>query len=188
TSSPGSAFPAGRCPSPRRSATGRSRCPSIPPSPRTSRISSSPPSRGRSPTQVDRHHPTWPSPPGPEDLPSLRALPRPRSVARDASATIAGPPSATGAKGGLVSQSRVLPRDAGRAVRPAFAHGFSGFLPFMDASFDAVICLGLFEHIPPWLQATTLREMLRVARRGGAIYLMLLNNRSLLLQAGRDNR
>ena len=86
------------------------------------------------------------------------------------------------------SKSRGLPRDAGRAVRPAFAHAFSGSLPFMDASFDAVICLGLFEHIPPWLQATTLREMLRVARRGGAIYLMLLNNRSLLLQAGRDNR
>jgi hypothetical protein len=51
-----------------------------------------------------------------------------------------------------------------------------------------VICLGLFEHLPPWLQADTLREMLRVVRRGGAVYLMLLNDRSLLMQPGYDNR
>ena len=83
---------------------------------------------------------------------------------------------------------RGLRQKTGTAVRPAFVHAFSGSLPFVDASFDAVICLGLFEHIPAWLQASTLREMLRVVRRGGAIYLMLLNHRSLLLQAGRDNR
>ena len=86
------------------------------------------------------------------------------------------------------SKRRRLPRDTGPAVRSAFVHAFSSSLPFIDASFHAVICLGLFEHIPPWLQADTLREMLRVARRGGAIYLMLLNNRSLLMQAGYDNR
>ena len=76
----------------------------------------------------------------------------------------------------------------GRGRRSAFAHAASASLPFADASFHAVICLGLFEHLPPWLQADTLREMLRVARRGGAIYLMLLNDRSLLMQAGYDNR
>ena len=86
------------------------------------------------------------------------------------------------------SKPRGLRRDTGTVMRSAFVQAFSGSLPFVDASFHAVICLGLFEHIPPWLQADTLREMLRVARRGGAIYLMLLNNRSLLMQAGYDNR
>src|SRR5262245_20948076 len=86
------------------------------------------------------------------------------------------------------SKSRGLPRDTGTARRSAFAHAVAGSLPFVDASFHAVICLGLFEHIPPWHQADTLREMLRVVRRGGAIYLMLLNNCSLLMQGGYDNR
>ena len=84
--------------------------------------------------------------------------------------------------------ARPKPRGLRRDKSTGFAHGFSGSLPFVDASFHAVLCLGLFEHIPAWLQAATLREMLRVARRGGAIYLMLNNDRSLLLQAGRDNR
>src|SRR5262245_13933400 len=65
------------------------------------------------------------------------------------------------------SKPRGLPRATARAGHSAFAHAFSGSLPFVDASFHAVICLGLFEHIPPWLQADTLREMLRVVRRGG---------------------
>ena len=77
---------------------------------------------------------------------------------------------------------------AGAAARSGFVQGFAGALPFADASFHAVLCLGLFEHIPPWLQADTLGEMLRVVRRGGAVYLMLNNDRSLMMRAGRDNR
>jgi SAM-dependent methyltransferase len=83
---------------------------------------------------------------------------------------------------------RVAGAKSRTAVRSAFAQAFAGSLPFVDASFDAAICLGLFEHLPPWLQTDTLREMLRVVRRGGAIYLMLLNDRSPLMQAGYDNR
>src|SRR5262245_12638298 len=96
---------------------------------------------------------------------------------------------AAAAKTARVAGSKPRPRrETGTTVRSAFAHTFSGSLPFLDGSFHAVICLGLFEHLPPGLQADTLREMLRVARRGGAIYLMLLNNRSLLMQPGYDNR
>jgi SAM-dependent methyltransferase len=74
-----------------------------------------------------------------------------------------------------------------RKARAGFAQAFSGRLPFADASFDAVLCLGLLEHLPAWLQEDTLSECLRVLKKGGALYLVLNNNRSLLLRAGRDN-
>ncbi len=73
-------------------------------------------------------------------------------------------------------------------VRAGFVQGFSERLPFKDGTFDAVLCLGLLEHLPGWLQEHTLAEGLRVLRKGGALYLVLNNNRSLLLRAGRDNR
>src|SRR5689334_3953253 len=71
--------------------------------------------------------------------------------------------------------------------RASFAQGFSGTLPFADRSFDAVLCLGLLEHLPAWLQKATLAECMRVLRPKGALYLVLNNNRSLLLRAGKDN-
>jgi 2-polyprenyl-3-methyl-5-hydroxy-6-metoxy-1,4-benzoquinol methylase len=45
-----------------------------------------------------------------------------------------------------------------RARRAAFAQGFAGLLPFADRAFDAVLCLGLLEHLPAWLQKATLAE------------------------------
>jgi SAM-dependent methyltransferase len=76
----------------------------------------------------------------------------------------------------------------GVKTRAGYAQAYSGFLPFADGSFDAVLCLGLLEHLPAWLQERTLAECLRVLRRDGALYLVLNNDRSLLLRAGRDNR
>jgi len=73
-------------------------------------------------------------------------------------------------------------------ARAAYAQGFSGALPFADRAFDAVLCLGLLEHLPAWLQSATLAECMRVAKPKGAVYLVLNNNRSLLLSAGSDNR
>jgi SAM-dependent methyltransferase len=75
-----------------------------------------------------------------------------------------------------------------RRVRGGYAQGFSGALPFRDGTFDAVLCLGLLEHLPGWLQSATLGEALRVLKKNGSLYLVLNNNRSLLLRAGRDNR
>src|SRR5688572_4114176 len=74
-----------------------------------------------------------------------------------------------------------------RRARAGFAQAFSGTLPFADGTFDAVLCLGLLEHLPAWLQERTLKESTRVLKKGGALYLVLNNNRSLLLRAGRDN-
>lgn len=79
-------------------------------------------------------------------------------------------------------------RSEKRKVHAGFAQGFSGQLPFADRTFDAVLCLGLLEHLPAWLQQKTLAECLRVLKKGAALYLVLNNNRSLLLRAGRDNR
>ena len=74
-----------------------------------------------------------------------------------------------------------------KKVKAGYAQAFSGTLPFADQSFDAVLCLGLLEHLPAWLQERTLAESMRVLKKGGALYLVLNNNHSLLLRAGRDN-
>lgn len=79
-------------------------------------------------------------------------------------------------------------KSEGAKARAGYAQGYSGQLPFADGTFDAVLCLGLLEHLPAWLQERTLAECLRVLRKSGALYLVLNNNRSLLLRAGRDNR
>ena len=79
-------------------------------------------------------------------------------------------------------------RSEGIKARAGYAQAYSGFLPFADGAFDAVLCLGLLEHLPAWLQERTLAECLRVLKKDGALYLVLNNNRSLLLRAGRDNR
>jgi len=78
-------------------------------------------------------------------------------------------------------------RAEGVKTRVGYAQGYAGLLPFADGAFDAVLCLGLLEHLPAWLQERTLAECLRVLRKDGALYLVLNNNRSLLLRAGRDN-
>lgn len=45
--------------------------------------------------------------------------------------------------------------------------GTSTKLPFPDASYDVVVSLDMFEHIPPVDRPTCLREMLRTLRSGG---------------------
>ncbi len=91
----------------------------------------------------------------------------------------------------MVAQAQAKTRKAAKAERrkasAAFTQGFSGTLPFRNGAFDAVLCLGLLEHLPAWLQEQTLAESMRVLAPGGALYLVLNNNHSLLLRAGRDN-
>ncbi len=69
-----------------------------------------------------------------------------------------------------------------------WTQGVSHELPFADASFDAVTCLGLLEHLPAPLQRATLSEAVRVLRPGGSLLFVLNNDRSLLLRDGADNR
>ena len=53
-------------------------------------------------------------------------------------------------------------------------------LPFVDATFDKVVCHGVFQHFPDKDYArATLSEMVRVCRPGGAIYVGSLFNEYL---------
>jgi len=74
------------------------------------------------------------------------------------------------------------------ARRARWAQAVSDRLPFADASFDAVVCFGILEHLPRRLQRGTLAEALRVLAPGGCLYLVVNNNHSLLLRSGEDNR
>jgi ubiquinone/menaquinone biosynthesis C-methylase UbiE len=60
-------------------------------------------------------------------------------------------------------------------------------LPYRDASFDLVVCLGLLEHIPPGVRAATLHECARVLGPGGFLLVALNNESSGLLRDPRDN-
>jgi SAM-dependent methyltransferase len=85
----------------------------------------------------------------------------------------------------LVAARQNLGRHRARA---ALVQGASSVLPFADGSFRAVICFGLLEHLPLALQEATLAEAFRVLAPGGALFLVLNNNHSLLLASGEDNR
>ncbi len=63
----------------------------------------------------------------------------------------------------------------------------SDALPFRDASFDLVLCLGLLEHVPPTARGRTLRECARVLARGGLFVVVLNNESSTLLRDPSDN-
>ncbi len=71
--------------------------------------------------------------------------------------------------GGPASLSRFLPRDLVLAVDIEKTAG-EGFmvadgtrLPFLDSSFDVVVCHDTLEHVPAGLRETFLREIVRVA-------------------------
>jgi ubiquinone/menaquinone biosynthesis C-methylase UbiE len=56
---------------------------------------------------------------------------------------------------------------------PALVQGDAQKLPFADCSFDVVVSCETIEHVPdPW---AALREMYRVARRGGRLFLTTTN-------------
>jgi len=60
-------------------------------------------------------------------------------------------------------------------------------LPFPDATFDLVTCLGLLEHLPPEARRATLLECARVLTPGGLLALVLNNEKSRLLRDPHDN-
>jgi 2-polyprenyl-3-methyl-5-hydroxy-6-metoxy-1,4-benzoquinol methylase len=105
-----------------------------------------------------------------------------------AGATVIGVDNALAMAQAAQAKTRSAAKTEKTRVRAGFAQGFSGALPFADKSFDAVLCLGLLEHLPAWLQTSTLAECMRVLKPRGALFLVLNNNRSLLLTAGKDNR
>jgi ubiquinone/menaquinone biosynthesis C-methylase UbiE len=60
-------------------------------------------------------------------------------------------------------------------------------LPFRDGAFDAAVCVGLLEHVPPPVRRATLAELARVIGKGGGLVLVLNNDQSALLQDPGDN-
>lgn len=76
----------------------------------------------------------------------------------------------------------------GRRRTAGWVQAISHEIPLAGGSVDAVVCLGLLEHLPAALQRATLSEIWRVLRPGGALLLVLNNDRSVLLQSGEDNR
>ena len=60
-------------------------------------------------------------------------------------------------------------------------------LPYRDASFDLVVCLGLLEHLPAEARSRSLRESARVLRPGGRLALVLNNAESRFLGDPKDN-
>ncbi len=57
----------------------------------------------------------------------------------------------------------------------SFVAGDAEAFPFQDASFDWVVSVRLFGHLPPTVRARTLSEVVRVARCGAIIAFYLLN-------------
>jgi len=60
-------------------------------------------------------------------------------------------------------------------------------LPFPDAVFHLVACLGLLEHLPPDTRRATLLECARVLVTGGLLAVVLNNEKSRLLRDPSDN-
>ena len=87
---------------------------------------------------------------------------------------------------GMLERARRNARGAGVTNLDA-ARLRSDRLPFHDASFDLVLCLGLLEHLPPETRRATLRECARVLEAGGVLVLVLNNDGSALLRDPSDN-
>jgi ubiquinone/menaquinone biosynthesis C-methylase UbiE len=76
---------------------------------------------------------------------------------------------------GLDPDPNALARAARKALRAGvkahFTRGFSDQLPYAEASFDRVACMGMFSLLPPAEKETTLGEVRRVLRPGGSFHL-----------------
>jgi ubiquinone/menaquinone biosynthesis C-methylase UbiE len=69
---------------------------------------------------------------------------------------------------------------AGAFVR--YQKGSAASLPFEPASFDAVACVGVLEHLPDDVRAKAVGEMIRVLRPAGSLVLVLNNAGSYFLR------
>jgi SAM-dependent methyltransferase len=70
---------------------------------------------------------------------------------------------------GLDASESMLAVARGRAAAHVYEVGRAEHLPFADGSFDAVVCVRLFGHLPPGAKVEVLAEFSRVARRGAVV-------------------
>jgi len=75
-----------------------------------------------------------------------------------------------------VGREKVRPLETG--ATPGFVQGDAQALPFCDESFDMVVSCETIEHVPDVLGA--LREMWRVSRTGGRLFLTTPNYANLM--------
>ena len=88
---------------------------------------------------------------------------------------------------GSVAVARQTVSEAGRLpVVPEFRTGDARHLPFPDAMFDAVYSMGVLHHIDDTSGA--LREILRVLKQGGVLYIALYNSNSTKLRVAHGLR
>jgi len=77
---------------------------------------------------------------------------------------------------GMDPDSKALARSRRKAERAAvsirFDQGFADALPYPDASFDRVFSSLMFHHLPNDAKLTTMREVRRVLKPGGALHLL----------------
>ncbi len=57
-------------------------------------------------------------------------------------------------------------------IWPRTVHAGAEDMPFPDGHFDAVVCLGVIEHLAPETKRRALREMRRVLKPGGLCYVL----------------
>lgn len=58
-----------------------------------------------------------------------------------------------------------------KSKKVTFGKGSAISLPFEDDFFDCVVSWDVIEHIPPNTEMQMLKEISRVLKRGGAVYL-----------------
>ena len=68
--------------------------------------------------------------------------------------------------------ARAQRKTAEAGVSIAFDRGSAHELPYADASFDRVVCSFVFHHLPAELRPAALREMRRVLKPRGSLYLL----------------
>lgn len=88
------------------------------------------------------------------------------------------------ATGMLARAARVADAHSGRVT---LIQASVGKLPLDSACVDAVVCLGLFEHLPASEQRNALREIARVLTPNGLVILEVNNSENRDLYAPREN-
>ncbi|MGC5033394.1 NAD-dependent epimerase/dehydratase family protein [Micromonospora sp. DT229] len=85
---------------------------------------------------------------------------------------------------GMLERARARVADAPNAQ---LLLGSVADVPLPDASVDAVVCLGVFEHVPAEFRERALTEAARLLRPGGRLLLELNNAGSVLLASAHDD-
>ena len=71
--------------------------------------------------------------------------------------------------------------EAGLAEFVEYHKGSAASLPFAEASFDVVACVGVLEHLPPDIRKSAVAEMIRVLKNTGSLVLVVNNSKSRFL-------